>query len=171
MQDIRLDQIRIASPCPMKWDDLEGDGPMRHCRQCRLNVYNFSAMTRGQIERVIYDAGAGRVCAALYRRADGTILTRDCTVGLRATKVRAAKALGRIAAVFGLLLTATVALAGLNRPREMNRLRHLEPFATLAERFGQSAVTPPILGAIALPVTPPNGCIEMGEVALPDPGK
>ena len=25
-----IDQARVASPCSMKWDDLQGDGPVRH---------------------------------------------------------------------------------------------------------------------------------------------
>ncbi|HVR40948.1 MAG TPA: carboxypeptidase-like regulatory domain-containing protein, partial [Thermoanaerobaculia bacterium] len=33
----------------------------------------------------------GRVCARLYRRADGTVLTRDCPTGLRALRRRASR--------------------------------------------------------------------------------
>lgn len=46
----------------------------------------------------------GRICGRLYRRADGTLLTRDCPVGLRALRRRVARVAGAtLAAVLGLL--------------------------------------------------------------------
>ena len=87
MANISLDQlsdIRIATPCPMKWDDMEGDDTVRFCRQCSLHVYNFSTMTPDEIGEVIDSRTEnGRLCAGWFRRADGTMITRDCPVGLR----------------------------------------------------------------------------------------
>jgi hypothetical protein len=64
-----------------------GSDRMRFCGQCNLNVYNLSAMTRDQAESVIA-ANEGRLCVRFYRRVDGSILTRDCPVGLRAVRRR-----------------------------------------------------------------------------------
>jgi hypothetical protein len=39
-----LDEIEIATPCPASWEAMTGDDRSRFCGQCRLNVYNLSAM-------------------------------------------------------------------------------------------------------------------------------
>jgi hypothetical protein len=85
-----IERIRIASPCSANWEQMAGDDRVRHCTECRLNVYNFAAMTRSEAERVIEER-EGRLCARIYRRADGTILTKDCPVGLRAAFWRATR--------------------------------------------------------------------------------
>src|SRR5215210_7696942 len=82
-----LDQVTVAAPCSANWDEMIGDERARFCGQCQLNVYNLSGMTRREAEALI--AGAeGRLCIRFYRRADGTILTNNCPVGLRALKRR-----------------------------------------------------------------------------------
>ncbi len=72
-----LDDIHIASPCHTAWGDMTGDDRVRHCRECNLNVYNFGSMTEAEITALIRST-EGRLCARLYRRADGTLLTADC---------------------------------------------------------------------------------------------
>jgi len=86
-----LDRMAVASPCPMAWNDMVGDDRVRFCNQCNLNVYNISAMTRLEAESFISNA-EGRICAKFYRRADGSILTRDCPVGLRAIRKKVSRA-------------------------------------------------------------------------------
>jgi hypothetical protein len=81
-----LPQLRVASPCTADWDKMVGDDRVRYCDQCKLNVYNFSAMSSSEIEQLLLKS-TGRVCGRLYQRSDGTILTKDCPVGFRA-KVR-----------------------------------------------------------------------------------
>src|SRR5262245_42133081 len=76
-----LDRIVIASPCMAAWAEMKGDERVRFCDLCKLNVYNLSAMTRPEAERLIAEK-EGCLCATFYRRQDGTILTRDCPVGL-----------------------------------------------------------------------------------------
>jgi hypothetical protein len=61
---------------------MQGNDRVRHCTECNLNVYNFAAMTDLEVERLIAKT-RGRLCARIYRRADGTILTQNCPVGLR----------------------------------------------------------------------------------------
>lgn len=78
-----LDHVRIAAPCPADWDRMLGNERVRFCGQCSLNVYNLSGMTRSEAESLI--AGTeGRLCLRFYRRRDGSIITKDCPVGLRA---------------------------------------------------------------------------------------
>jgi Carboxypeptidase regulatory-like domain len=98
-----LDRLHVSSPCDADWETMPGDERVRFCNQCRLNVYNISALTRKQAEKLIAET-EGRLCAKLYRRADGTIITRDCPVGIRAIKRRlshvANAALGAILGIF-----------------------------------------------------------------------
>jgi hypothetical protein len=98
---IDLDRITVASPCPMAWEDMAGDDRARFCNQCNLNVYNISAMTKPEAESFIANT-EGRICVNFYRRADGTILTQDCPVGLRAVRKKVSRA---AAATFSALLS------------------------------------------------------------------
>lgn len=96
-----LGSLRVASPCPVSWDSMEGDERVRFCRLCSLNVYDFAGMTRAEAEALLLKT-EGRLCGRLTRRADGTVLTKDCPVGLRAVRLRATRAAG---AAFAALLS------------------------------------------------------------------
>lgn len=85
-----LDHVTIAAPCNVGWDNMVGDDRVRFCGQCSLNVYNLSAMSKSDAERLVSQA-EGRLCVRYYRRADGTILTKNCPVGLRALKRRVSR--------------------------------------------------------------------------------
>ena len=73
-------QLKIASPCPASWDDMEGDDRARFCPECELNVYNLSAMTEEEALKLVKER-EGRLCVRFYQRRDGTVLTTDCPVG------------------------------------------------------------------------------------------
>jgi Carboxypeptidase regulatory-like domain len=75
--------IRIASPCSANWNRMAGDERVRYCPECKLDVYNFSEMSDADVESIISHRN-GRLCARFYERSDGTMLTRNCPVGLRA---------------------------------------------------------------------------------------
>jgi hypothetical protein len=77
-----LDRVEIAKPCPALWEGMAGDERVRHCNVCKLNVYNLSEMTRKEAEELIIEK-EGNLCARVYRRADGTIITNDCPIGVR----------------------------------------------------------------------------------------
>src|SRR3954469_22981979 len=82
---VSLEMVRVASPCPADWDSMKGDDRVRFCGQCNLNVYNLSGMTRDEAEELVNSA-EGRLCVQLLVREDGTVLTQDCPVGLRALR-------------------------------------------------------------------------------------
>jgi hypothetical protein len=88
-----LDHVSIAAPCNVGWDNMVGNERVRFCNQCNLNVYNLSAMAKNDAERLVSQT-EGRLCVRYYRRADGTILTENCPVGLRALKRRASRIAG-----------------------------------------------------------------------------
>ncbi len=104
-----LDNIQLAYPCPARWEDMTGDNRTRHCAQCDLDVHNIADMTRAEAEQLLSTLSEGRICARFYRRRDGTILTRDCPVGIRAARIKLLKATSRIAAAIGLAVLASAA--------------------------------------------------------------
>ncbi len=75
-----LDNLQVASPCKVDWSSMSGDEQVRFCGSCRLNVYNLSGMTRSETEALLNKEG--RLCVRFFRRTDGTVLTRDCPIGL-----------------------------------------------------------------------------------------
>lgn len=85
-----LEKIRIASPCAADWNEMQGDARRRFCGECKLNVYNLSAMTKREAEALLINS-EGRLCVRFYRRADGTILTQNCPVGWAKIKQRVSR--------------------------------------------------------------------------------
>lgn len=96
---LRLDGLRVASPCTVSWQGMAGGDRVRHCGSCRQNVYDLSSMTRREAEALVRRT-EGRLCVRFFRRADGTILTKDCPVGLAAVRRRLRLLGGALAAAF-----------------------------------------------------------------------
>ena len=109
-----LDNIRVASPCPADWDQMYGNDRKRFCGQCKLNVYNLSAMTQDEAEELLRHS-EGRLCVRYYRRADGTVLTQNCPVGWQAVKRRVSNA---VTAVFSMIIGIATGILGFNFIRE-----------------------------------------------------
>ncbi len=106
-----FDRLYVASPCDADWDAMPGNEQVRFCDRCQLNVYNISAMTRKQAEKIIATT-EGRLCTKLYRRADGTIITRDCPIGIQAIKRRVSRvASATLSAILGIFTNQTVVWA------------------------------------------------------------
>lgn len=146
-----LDAVRIAAPCPASWADMTGDDRVRQCALCNQAVYNLSDMTRAEAEDLIRGR-AGRLCVRLYRRADGTVMTRDCPVGrLRAVRRRVAMA---VAATWLLLVTLIGWVVGTpGRARSVaDAARTVEPFRTVIDW-----IDPPPRAVMGGPICPPGG--------------
>ena len=74
-----LDRLAIASPCPLTWDSLTprpDDPRVRDCGQCQHAVYDLRELTRAEAAELV--SRDERVCVRLYRREDGSVMTRDC---------------------------------------------------------------------------------------------
>jgi hypothetical protein len=109
-----LDHLKISAPCSADWDAMTGNDHVRFCGQCQLNVYNLSGMTRAEAEHLIMNT-SGRLCARFYRRADGSIITQNCPVGLRRLKQRVGRATTALfSALAGLLSGLGLNYAGSN---------------------------------------------------------
>lgn len=103
-------EIRIASPCTEDWSAMTkapgGDERVRHCAKCKLNVFNTREMSEDDVRALLLSrSNGGRV----YRRRDGTILTKDCPTGV--AKLRR-KALMAIATVASMLVAGTAYAMG-----------------------------------------------------------
>ena len=84
----RIDSLKIidvAAPCDADWDAMTGDERVRRCQLCQMNVYNLSEMTEAEALELV-NQREGRLCIQFYRRADGTMLTKDCPIGLKAIR-------------------------------------------------------------------------------------
>jgi hypothetical protein len=106
-----LDIIDVASPCTADWETMNGTDQVRRCGQCELNVYHLSNMTRAEAETLVHEH-EGRICVRFYRRADGTVLTRDCPLGLQAIRRQLARLLAGVAAMIAFLAAGTIFCLG-----------------------------------------------------------
>ncbi len=142
-----LNQVRVASPCSARWDEMEGNERVRFCSSCRKHVYNLSALTSVQAEGLLRERGAD-LCGRFYRRPDGTVLTADCPIGFAAAR----RALLIPASfVLGTLLALPGAAALLRRVRwESWSVWDQPPFYDVALRLGIRR-RQEIAGAIAMP--------------------
>lgn len=96
-------QLRIASPCSETWESMTGDERVRHCAKCGLDVLNLRELSEAEVLALLKKVSGGeRVCARVFRRADGTVLTRDCPTGLRLLRRRL---------LMGLSMAATLVVA------------------------------------------------------------
>jgi hypothetical protein len=98
--------LRLTSPCPKSWHDLEGDERVRHCTACGHDVFHLSALDRAEGEALLAEAG-GRVCLAFQRHPDGRIATADDPLPGHARPARRRpRLLPSLAGVFAGLLAA-----------------------------------------------------------------
>jgi len=114
-----LDRVEVAAPCSESWEAMAGDDRTRHCDLCRHNVYNLSGMTRREAESLVLKAGEQRTCVRFYRRTDGTVLTDNCPVGLRAIRVDP-RSQSTIAREYGVTQTAISLLKSGRRWQSLN---------------------------------------------------
>jgi hypothetical protein len=76
-----LDEVRVASPCDASWEAMQGDERARFCLQCRLHVFDLSAMTSAEALTLV-KGNTDRLCVRFAKRDDGRMLTQDCSWGL-----------------------------------------------------------------------------------------
>ena len=157
-----LDHLRIATPCSADWDQMFSfeDERVRFCSQCNLNVYNLSGMSRQEAEALITKT-EGRLCVRFYRRADGSVLTQNCPVGLKAIKHRVAW-LAQVVLGMALSFVSGLGLYILHLGRKPYPLLNNRPvYAPHTRTMGRVAFTPklqppppppPVMGeAVAAP--------------------
>jgi hypothetical protein len=127
---IRLENLRVAAPCKVPWDSMTGDDRARDCAKCEKTVYNISSMTRAEAEEFLAARGAS-ACVRFFKRADGTILTADCPVGVKKRRRKLALTAGALAgAAGGVAIAATEATAMMGGPAPV-----VEPHEDILGKF------------------------------------
>jgi hypothetical protein len=145
-----LQKLQVASPCYERWDAMKGDDRVRNCAACKLNVFNVRELTAAEVEELVQRT-SGQLCMRLYRRWDGTLLTRDCPVGLQRVRLRVAAAMATAAAFVAVLLFPVLVRIG---AREAGSLAGL----TFEERLDDlrwKAYEWPVIGSLMETVYPP----------------
>jgi hypothetical protein len=153
----RLDKIRVAAPCSADWDSMFGNERVRLCEQCHLNVYNLSEMSRVEADRLINQT-EGRLCVRFYRRRDGSVITQNCPVGLRAIKRR----LSRVATAVASFILSLMAGVGLYRfAGSLVSRPHVMGVMALPD--GHRPLPPTVQGQVVVSPSPEE--IVMGKLA------
>jgi hypothetical protein len=139
---------------------MVGDDRVRFCEHCAKNVYNLSAMPRQEAEGLLF-AKEGKVCVRLYKRADGTVLTNDCPVGVRRRRRRriAALAVGSgLAAAAAMSARGLCAMGSHNLPHVMGEVPVSQQQARSPAAPERADSLPPVMGGamgvVASPVPP-----------------
>ena len=102
----KLSNLVINTPCPMDWDRMDGDERRRFCSRCEKHVFNLAEMTEQEVLQLIGD-GDRAVCARIFRRPDGTVVTSQCPIpGTKATGRRCQFSIATLVT----LLTSSAAL-------------------------------------------------------------
>ena len=132
-QKFDVSQLRVAKPCSALWSEMKGDGQRRFCASCKKNAYNVAGMTSDEVRRLIAQSEV-LPCLRLSRRAYGTVITRDCPVGV-------AKSYQRIAlAVMGCLAFGFTVASGV-----IARERKTWEGETLADHLRGTPVVGPVV--------------------------
>jgi hypothetical protein len=146
-----LPNIRVAAPCTADWnamsrtDAADPEGRIRACGDCNKRVYNLSAMTRDEAEALIIRT-EGKLCVRYFQRKDGTILLKDCSIGIKQRRRM------RIVAAGTALLAATGAYtsqAAIRAQFQASDTLHAALVATDEPREDF------VMGEMALPAEPP----------------
>jgi hypothetical protein len=151
-----IDRLTVASPCPAKWDQMDGDDHARFCHQCSKHVYNFQSMSEQEILNML--ASRDEVCGRFYRRSDGTILTADCPVGVSRRRRFARKVAMNVAAMASLAITAVT--FGAIKPASESwggGFSETSPMRFLARWMGDRSHTRMIMGMVSGPTATKYG--------------
>jgi hypothetical protein len=72
--DTLLKQYAIPIPCPMNWNQMDGDQSNRYCAACGKHVHDLTAMTPEEAAGLIRFEPAG-FCGRAYANDEGMLAT------------------------------------------------------------------------------------------------
>ncbi len=131
---IRLEVLEIPEPCTVDWGTMkrvagERHSAVRHCELCSFNVYDLRHMPRAEAESLVarHEAAGERLCVRLTKRADGTVVTGDCTTLRQAGRLllwsgRKLTAM-TLALAAGVLAAGCYAMSPFHRPQVADKVR------------------------------------------------
>jgi hypothetical protein len=156
-----LNQVTIGTPCSVRWDTMPGDAWVRFCDSCHKRVYNVAELTAEEAIALIRDHG-GVLCAQLYRRPDGTLVTADCAPE-STPSVPAKRWQFRIQTLMA-VVAGCAALFGLTRLFAVEKSVTSSPNSGAGVPLGDIAMPPRVMQAIQ---NLPNCSIEAGGSEVP----
>jgi hypothetical protein len=127
-----LERVVVESPCRARWSRMTphpSDLRVRLCQACQKGVYDLAAFEADEIEALLEREGTD-LCARIYRRPDGTIMTAACARAVRIfeTGRNVGGVGGIVVRLCILLLTTVAAIAAWNRePRTMGGISFRSP--------------------------------------------
>jgi hypothetical protein len=126
-----LKTVFVAAPCEMGWENMQGVNgatlsdadAVRFCSGCSLNVFNLTNMTAPEAEELLRSRSATgeKLCAGIYRREDGTVMTENCPQGLRRLRDSVHKTISRAAAFLAMLTSVSLWLPALGQSKSNHR--------------------------------------------------
>ncbi|MCW3058781.1 MAG: hypothetical protein JWQ02_602 [Capsulimonas sp.] len=185
---IPLQQIEIASPCHASWSEMDGEGAVRFCGQCRRNVYNLSEMTTAEAQALVTQT-EGKLCVRFYKRKDGTMMTKDCPVGVRVARRKYVTALSWAASLAVASIVGTTRPANAADPVAVSammgdfvappaKVKAVAPVAVhkvvpkvAVKKRPHIQTTHPTMGRVASPRITPRLSAMMGTPLAPPPSK
>ncbi|MFL5321559.1 MAG: hypothetical protein ACJ790_17990 [Myxococcaceae bacterium] len=150
-------RFKVASPCSADWSRMSGDERARFCGQCKKHVYDLSALRNDEV-RALVQKTEGKLCAKFYQRADGTVLTADCPVGV----ARHRRVLAAAAVLVFTLIAFPVLLAAASRQKATDG-------GIDWDRVEQFARQAPLIGPLINYLSPERMPVVMGAIAAPPP--
>jgi hypothetical protein len=123
----------------------------------------LSSLSREEAQELV-ERKEGRLCGRFWQRSDGTVMTKDCPVGIQAARRRLALVVCGVGGSFLMLVGWSMTLLGNPRGPDFSkrRLRDIEPFHTIIEWLDPSP--PPVMvGMIGL--CPPDSMQPNAEDA------
>jgi hypothetical protein len=96
-----LDDLPDATPCNLRWEEMNGDGDARVCPHCEASVFNVVALGPERAAALL----VGQNAQKFHRRDDGTLLAGNCPRAVPAWKVYAG-----VAAALTMTVVAVVML-------------------------------------------------------------
>ena len=125
-----LKTVFIAAPCEVGWENMQGvngkaaseSDAVRFCTGCSLNVFNLSKMSPTEAEELLRRTSVSgeKLCAGIYRRKDGTVMTENCPKGLRKLRDTARKTIERAAAFLATVTSVSLWLPARAQTRYSN---------------------------------------------------
>ena len=176
MSRIDLDRVGIASPCPMRWEELDGDERKRFCGHCSLHVHNLSAMRRDEAESFLEEQsqGGGRLCVTYQKRTDGSVVSAAAPPATQELIAARAGRFGRALGAAASLLFALFPFLAACRPSEGPKDDASTSVDSQVEGSGTDCGIE-LLGEVALPEDHPEAQEEVdierlvGRLPMPLP--
>ena len=152
-----LNDVRVASPCTANWNEMVGDDRVRFCKSCEKNVFNLSAMLAHEAEQLLAERMQGELCVRFYQRADGTVMTQDCPVGVKKKQRR--KLAIAVAGAGALAASAAMAFVHREPPEKSCGLVATEDQVVAGGSgpalMGDIEEAPAVMGSAPAPLPPP----------------